>query len=372
MGERFHAGSNFRLERRRELVALDDALLQPIGRTAVLHGAPGSGKTSLARAFAERRSDRFPGGNILFGATPRLDETEHILSRLSLDSRSLLVIDEANRVPLETLGEATRRIRHERPLTTLLMTSTVPLMLDSTTIMLEMPPLTTQQIVRIFEAQSTVSASRLGDLARILEGNASAVELASRRLAAGVPIERIIEWFESGGVAPFRDPLGRPLAEEAPARAKLDIAVSEISDELIQELATRPDLLYELDPRRFEQLVAELYSRRGFEATLTPASGDEGVDIYLVSRNDLGKMLWVVQAKRNAPHRKVEAGVVRELYGTVTAKNASAGLLITTSFFQPGARDLERKFENQLSLKDYLDLQQLLRGPELDQRPDAS
>jgi restriction system protein len=94
---------------------------------------------------------------------------------------------------------------------------------------------------------------------------------------------------------------------------------------------------------------------------LTPASGDEGVDIYVVSRNDLGRALWVVQAKRYAAENRIGAGIVRELYGTVMAKDASAGILITTSFFQPGAVKLEREFEYRLSLKNYLDLQELLR-----------
>jgi restriction endonuclease Mrr len=54
--------------------------------------------------------------------------------------------------------------------------------------------------------------------------------------------------------------------------------------------------------------------------------------------------------------------VIRELYGTVMAKDASAGILVTTSFFQPGAAKLERQLEYRISLKDYLDLQGLLRG----------
>ena len=45
------------------------------------------------------------------------------------------------------------------------------------------------------------------------------------------------------------------------------------------------------------------------------------------------------------------------------AKEASAGVLVTTSFFQPGAERLERRFKYRLSLKDYLDLQELLRMP---------
>lgn len=228
--------------------------------------------------------------------------------------------------------------------------------------LVEMPPLQAEQILNLLRSQALITEERLDALVPLLAGNAEAVELASRRIASGVPMEQIVEWFESGRFAPARDAGGGPLDEDSPERKRLVSAVSEVSDELIRELSARPDLLYRLDPRKFEQLVAELYRRQGFEATLTPASGDEGADVYVVGHNDLGRTLWVVQAKRNAPERKIEAGVVRELLGTVTAKNASAGILITTSFFQPGAEKLEREFRYRLSLKDYLALQDLLRG----------
>lgn len=131
---------------------------------------------------------------------------------------------------------------------------------------------------------------------------------------------------------------------------------------MIAHLAAHPELLYELSSRRFEELVAELYSGAGFAVELTPASGDGGVDVYAVRRDDLGSTLTVVQAKRYKPELKVEASVVRELFGTVHLTNASAGVLITTSSFQPGAQRLAEQHEWRLSLRDYARLQQMLKG----------
>jgi len=284
------------------------------------------------------------------------------LADLAVERPALLTIDEANRVPIGALGEMVRELGSERPKTNILMTTPIPIMLAAETYLVEMPPLIAGKILELLANQTSVEKARLDKLVPLLAGNAAAAELASRRLAAGVPPERIIEWFEGGRFAAARGADGHPLAEGSADRKRLDLAINEVSDELIGELSSRPELLYELDPRKFEQLIAELYRRRGFEAVLTPRSGDKGADVYVVSKSDLGTALWVVQAKRNAPERKVEAGVVRELLGTVTAKSASAGILITTSFFQPGARSLEREFRYRLSLKDYLDLQELLRG----------
>jgi restriction system protein len=337
-------------------------LLEPPGQIAVLHGAPGAGKTRLAHRFATQYDNHFPDG-VTFITGPH-GVSEALLNERPPTGHTLLVIDEADRIPLPSLKKLIDRIVDERPLASVLMTSNTFMKVSPDTISLEMPPLSRSQIVTLLAEQADISSPRqLKRLMNLLAGNATAVEEASRRLAAGMPPERLVEWLESGRLTIARDSKGRALSEGSPERSRLDVAVNEISEALIEELAERPQLLYDLDPRKFEKLIAELYRRRGFEATLTPASGDEGVDIYVVSRNDLGQTLWVVQAKRHAAENRIEAGVVRELFGTVAAKEASAGILVTTSFFQPGAIKLEREFEYRLSLKDYMDLQEMLRWP---------
>lgn len=347
----------------RELEAL---LVDPSRRIANVHGAPGSGKTALAFLFSQLHRDRFPGGVSIVHGSSAVD-LDGIVRGVSSDRRSLLVLDEVDRMPLPILTEALARVRDQPPRHGVLTTSNTPVfVVGKDTHLVAMPPLSSAQILDLLEKQSGASTRQLESLARVLAGNAMATEEASRRLASGMSPERIVERFESGPLAIAWDPDGRALSDDSPQRARLDFAVREISDALIEELAARPEQLYELDPRKFEKLVAELYRRRGFEATLTPASGDEGVDIYVVSRTDLGQALWVVQAKRYAAENRVEAGVVRELYGTVMAKDASAGILVTTSFFQPGAMKLERKLKYRLNLKDYLDLQEMLRKPRVD------
>jgi hypothetical protein len=189
--------------------------------------------------------------------------------------------------------------------------------------------------------------------------------------SAGIPgvvdaIEAVLRHslalLEPGSLPTATGPDGRPLGIEDPERRALDLSVTDFNDRVIAHLAAHPELLYELTPRRFEELVAELYHRAGFEVELTPASGDGGVDVYAVRRSDLGSTLVVVQAKRYKPELKVEAHVVRELFGTVNLAHASAGVLITTSTFQPGAQRLAEQYEWRLSLRDYARLQQMLRA----------
>lgn len=158
-------------------------------------------------------------------------------------------------------------------------------------------------------------------------------------------------------------PDGTPLSETSEIARELVTRVREISDELIAALAKHPDLLYELDPRRFEELVAELYIRRGFKVELTPSSGDGGADLLVAKHDELGRSLYVVQCKRYAARRKIGPSLVRELIGTVDHKRASAGVLLTTSFFTKGARDLEHDYKHRLALRDFIALRDLLQLP---------
>lgn len=158
-------------------------------------------------------------------------------------------------------------------------------------------------------------------------------------------------------------PDGEPLAPRVTERTQLEASVTEISEELVQALAIEPDLVYELSPRKFEELVAELYRRRGFKVTLTSSTGDKGVDVYVVRHDELGSSLSVVQAKRYRPDRKIGVSLVRELKGTVATTNASAGVLLTTSFFTKGAKALAAEYEYTLALRDFYELQALLRLP---------
>jgi DNA-directed RNA polymerase specialized sigma24 family protein len=158
-------------------------------------------------------------------------------------------------------------------------------------------------------------------------------------------------------------PDGTPLTPSSSTRRELEIRITEITEEVIARLAADPTQLYGLTPRRFEELVAELYRRRGFETTLTPLSGDGGADVLVVRHDELGSSLSVVQAKRYSPHNKVGVGIVRELQGTMLERGASAGVVLTTSWFTSGARKYEAAFRYRVSLQDYDGLIRLLHLP---------
>jgi restriction system protein len=87
--------------------------------------------------------------------------------------------------------------------------------------------------------------------------------------------------------------------------------------------------------REFEDLVSEVYKRKGYAVTETGGGGaDGGVDLILKKGGE--KLL--VQCKQWRME-KVGVKVVRELYGVVAAEGASGGIVISSGTFTQEAQD---------------------------------
>jgi hypothetical protein len=134
-------------------------------------------------------------------------------------------------------------------------------------------------------------------------------------------------------------------------RIRLDL--EEINDEIIRQLAARPHLMYELQPRKFEELVAELFRDMGYDVVLTPASGDGGRDIKAFRKDACGTLLTLIECKRFSRKYPVGVALVRSLYGVLERERASHALVATTSRFTKGARAFQQDVRFRLSLADY-------------------
>jgi transcriptional regulator with XRE-family HTH domain len=162
------------------------------------------------------------------------------------------------------------------------------------------------------------------------------------------------------------------LLQSEVALPPLDLRVCAVGNELIAALSANPALMYELHPRRLEELMAELYSREGFDVELTQQTRDDGVDLYLVRHTSFGRLLTLVDTKRYRADRPVGVGVVRQLYGVVEAKKASAGVVATTSFFSRDAQCFQERIPFRLALQDYRGLRSMLRHAVDTQQPSSA
>jgi Restriction endonuclease len=90
--------------------------------------------------------------------------------------------------------------------------------------------------------------------------------------------------------------------------------------------------------RAFEIELAQLFRRLGHEATVTRASGDEGVDILVTRDNGAST---IVQCKAYA--KKIGPAVARELLGTMNAGGAHQAILAAPGGLTQGALDFCRR-----------------------------
>lgn len=131
-----------------------------------------------------------------------------------------------------------------------------------------------------------------------------------------------------------------------------------------QELVRKGNTLHDLDPRQFEELVADLLQRDGWKVLLTPRSRDGGVDV-IAERSDplLGLLRTVWEAKRYNPQtNKVGVSTIRELSASVEDNRGTKGVLVTTGLLTKGALDYVEQRKHRLSAAEFGKVEDWLFG----------
>jgi restriction system protein len=344
-----------------ELARLGDLLFGSAPRAVCVTGLFGIGKSALAARFASLHRNAFPGGIHVAIATPfesLVDTVERNVSN-SADPY-LLILDGLELRPQEAIATEFITLRRRHRNARLLATARYSPARGTVDDVLALPPLSPLEAAEFLAQLPAVRVSPDHLYAATL-GNPRSITVAMDLLRQAVvtpsDLLRRFQAFTSPGVI-ISDDLQKPVAGVEHARIQADVV--QVSREFFRRLHENPDLLYELTPRGFEDLVAELLHRLNYEVTLTPASRDGGKDIYAAKKDHLGTFLYIVECKRYARDRRVGVGLVRQLNGVVQAEQATAGILATTSFFTQDAKEFQRTLAFQISLKDYIGIQEWL------------
>lgn len=138
----------------------------------------------------------------------------------------------------------------------------------------------------------------------------------------------------------------------------IQLDFSKISEELTAYLLKEPKAMHEMSPRKFEELVAYIMEKHGYEVTLTQQSRDGGIDIFALKNEGFGNILTIVDCKKYSETNPVGIAAVRGMYGTLQIENASHGMIATTSRFTRDASVLAKDYKYQLSLKSHADILQ--------------
>jgi HJR/Mrr/RecB family endonuclease len=150
-----------------------------------------------------------------------------------------------------------------------------------------------------------------------------------------VAIDDVLQWVADGNYADDR--VGRALKRVMRfGTLEQSIAFTTALREQLRGLSSqqaargRVDLLA-LNPLEFEQLVHTLFLEMGFAEWDMRSRRDDGVDAIALRKGATDGEVYLVQAKRF--RRAVAAETVRALAGSVKARNAAGGIIVTTSWF---------------------------------------
>lgn len=341
---------------------LADALVIGNFPVAAITGPPDSEKAKLAERFATVTRGHFPAGVLEF----RLDElTDSVRPEdwlpnnwVLFSKRGLVVLHDVDegrdlRTAGRLVAEVARLVSPARVVTT--SVNRLPLG-EGMVRHIFVGVLSRGEVRELLFRRAGVDNSIADPIFERLGGQAVATGVAADLMRGGFSPIAVINGLEPFSQSTILGPDGRPLARNERQYKALELAARGMSDEVLSAITDRPTFLHDLAPRRFEELIAELFARRGYEVELTPATRDGGFDLYVRQHNELGSLLYLVECKRFAPDRPVGVALVRHLHGVVQAKQASGGVLATTSRFTRGAREFERKVQHQIALRDYFDL----------------
>jgi len=140
----------------------------------------------------------------------------------------------------------------------------------------------------------------------------------------------------------------------------LESSYQELSRALAQELIDR---IMKCQPKFFEDLVVDLLVKIGYGGSRRDAgpaigqSGDGGID-GIINEDKLGLDVVYIQAKRW--NNTVGRPIVQAFAGSLDGQRARKGIMITTSYFSPDARDYVGRIEKKIVLIDGVQLAQLM------------
>lgn len=103
-----------------------------------------------------------------------------------------------------------------------------------------------------------------------------------------------------------------------------------------------------LDGHAFERKVADLYKKYGYDAVVSKAGGDGGIDIVLTK----GEEKIAVQCK--AHNKAVAPAVARDLFGTMTSNGYKKGMIVSKNGFTKGVFEFVK--DKDIELVDMDDL----------------
>lgn len=122
---------------------------------------------------------------------------------------------------------------------------------------------------------------------------------------------------------------------------------------LIARISEDRNLIYNVTPREFEEIVEQVLRDEGFDTQLTQPTRDGGRDIIATKAGINGKpVVFYIECKRYSRQNKVSVDLVRALYGVQTADKVNKACLVTSSYFTHDAVNFANEQNVMIDLVD--------------------
>jgi len=118
----------------------------------------------------------------------------------------------------------------------------------------------------------------------------------------------------------------------------LSLPIGELRRYLLKKYSER----FTLNPRRFEEIVADVFSDFGYTVRVTSFSGDNGIDVVALDGEE-GDIVGI-QVKRYKG--KIVPEQIRAFAGALLLHGMTRGIFVTTSSFTAGAKRTSRDYQN--------------------------
>lgn len=121
------------------------------------------------------------------------------------------------------------------------------------------------------------------------------------------------------------------------------------------------DIIYTVNPRQFEMLIAELFKNSGRydKVEITQATCDYGRDCILTKYIRGRKEVTFVEIKHYSKDNYVGRPVVQKLLGSCQMFGATKAIIVTTGKYHKNAYECESRVNN-LKLMDVIDIQKMI------------
>lgn len=134
-----------------------------------------------------------------------------------------------------------------------------------------------------------------------------------------------------------------------------DLAIAEV----ISHVNKNSDDIHTLTPRKFEELVASVYSNIGWQVEMTKQTRDGGADLICL-KSSSGESC-IVECKRYSRSRKVGIGAVDRLVGAAFRMESQSAHLVTSSSFSGPAQKAKTQVTEQGMELELIDGCELLK-----------